>query len=100
MAMSKGIEREVKKLRELMWHFLEGEKCCFCKQPFLLKDVGKTIQFGDAVAPPMDDLPTIHHGNGNHRDNRKKNRKLAHQKCHKSHHAKLVFAAFRKRMAA
>ena len=84
--MQKRIRRELRKNRELLWHFLDGETCFFCHRPLL--DVhAKNIRFGDASAQPLDVAVTIHHKNGNHSDNRKQNRKLAHQSCHKRHHA-------------
>jgi hypothetical protein len=94
MAMSNGIRREVLKQRELLWHFLEKERCFFCKK--VLVTPPEPIKYGNATAPPMEQVVTIHHKNGNHADNRKANRALAHQSCHKSHHAKLVFSAWRK----
>src|SRR6266446_9742157 len=96
MAMSARIRTELNKQRELLWHFLEGEKCCFCHKSILSVDDflrSDGIQFGNATAPPMDLDITIHHANGNHDDNRKQNRKLSHGTCHKKHHANLVFAA-------
>jgi hypothetical protein len=98
MAMSPRIRRELGKQRELLWHFLEGQKCFFCKDPLLsLEDQRRTaeISFGNATAPPMDLDITIHHENGNHDDNRKSNRKPAHESCHKSWEAKRVFSALR-----
>jgi hypothetical protein len=95
MAMSNRIRQELGKLRELAWHFLEGEKCFFCRKDLLgIEDMvnGASVRFGNATAPPMDLDITIHHRNGNHEDNRKRNRKLAHATCHKQHHANLVFA--------
>lgn len=95
MAMSLAIRREIGKSRELLWHFLEGEVCFFCKKSLL--PYKAKIKFGDATAQPLSDLPTIHHVDGNHNNNRSTNRALAHQSCHKSHHAKLVFAELRGR---
>lgn len=95
MAMSNRIRQELGKLRELAWHFLEGENCFFCHKA-LLNDgdlaASAEISFGNATAPPMDLDITIHHKNGDHGDNRKANRKLSHATCHKKHHANLVFA--------
>lgn len=94
MAMSPRVRREREKGQELLWHFLLGQRCYFCKK--LLVPNAK-IKFGNAAAPGIDILEiTIHHENGNHSDNRDSNRKLAHQSCHKSHHAKLVFSDYRK----
>jgi len=93
MAMSKTSRRELQKQRELLWHFLDGEKCFFCKKALAVPP--EPIKYGNACAPPLDGIITIHHKNGNHSDNRKTNRALAHQSCHKSHHAKLVFGAWR-----
>lgn len=93
MAMSNRIRQELGKLRELAWHFLEGEKCFFCHKPLLnAEDRATVVCFGNATAPPMDLDITTHHKNGDHDDNRKANRKLAHATCHKQHHANLVFA--------
>jgi len=91
MAMSNAIRKEVNKQRELLWHFLEGEKCFFCHQLLVPKT---KIEFGNGYAQPIAELLTIHHKNEDHGDNRKCNRKLAHQSCHKSHHAKIVFKAY------
>jgi hypothetical protein len=98
MAMSRRTEMELNKGRELLWHFLEGEKCFFCNKGFLPTDIEP--KFGNARAPIFDMDITIHHKNGNHDDNRKANRRVAHQSCHKSYHAKLVFKKWRAEVAA
>src|SRR6266699_4294802 len=100
MAMSKESRREVGKSRELLWHFLEGEKCFFCKKPFLENGVPRYVKFGNASANPMDLDCTIHHKDGDHENNKQSNRALAHQSCHRSFHAKQVFGAWRKAVAA
>jgi hypothetical protein len=95
MAMSRDVRLERSKSLELLWHFLEGKKCFFCKER--LANEPWPIQYGNANAPVMDVRSiTIHHKNGDHSDNSPKNRALAHQKCHKSYHAKLVFGAYNK----
>jgi len=93
MAMSNETRKELLKQRELLWHFLDGQKCFFCKKELVPPPC--KIRYGNAAAPPLEQCVTIHHRNGNHSDNRKANRALAHQSCHKSHHAKLVFRAWR-----
>ena len=98
MAMSNATRRQQGKMRELLWHFLEGQTCFFCGKPLLsAEDVERfhEIRFGNASAPPMDLNITIHHRNENHDDNRKQNRTLGHESCHKTHHAKKVFRAWR-----
>jgi len=100
MAMSRRIRIETGKMRELLWHFLEGQTCCFCKEPlFSADDLARfdTVRFGNATAPPLDvEQLTIHHADENHDNNGKKNRKPCHQSCHKTHHAKKVFRAYRR----
>lgn len=101
MAMSARIRKEVGKGRELLWHFLEGEKCFFCKLPLLSPEEREMmtdgfVRFGNATAPPLELDITIHHRNGNHDDNRKSNRKLSHATCHKNHHAVDVFSKWRR----
>ena len=100
MAMSKSIRRELGKGRELLWQLLEDKKCFFCKKLFLPEGVPDYVKFGNGAAPPVPLDITTHHKNGNHNDNRKCNRVLAHDGCHKSFHAGLTFKAFRRRQAA
>jgi hypothetical protein len=98
MAMSKMIQKEVRKSRELLWLLLDGKKCCFCKE-LLLEEPGIEIRFGNATAPAMELDITLHHDDGNHANNgsfgNRKNILLSHETCHKSHHAQEVFRAFR-----
>lgn len=96
MAMSNAIRRELGKNRELLWHLLDGLKCCFCHKPLLDVELLKMVKFGDATAPALAILLTIHHKNGNHKDNRRRNRDMSHQSCHKSWEAKRVFTKWRK----
>jgi hypothetical protein len=94
MAMSRQVRLERSKSFELLWHFLEGKKCPFCKEPLVVPPW--PIQFGEATAPAIDVCSlTIHHDNEDHSDNGKKNRIPCHKKCHKSHHAKKVFGRLR-----
>jgi hypothetical protein len=90
--MRKSTRRELGKARELVWHFLEGERCFFCKEPLVEK---KDIEFGLSTAPPIPVEITIHHKC--EKSNRKKfqtvnqsksNRALAHRSCHKAYDAK------------
>jgi hypothetical protein len=97
MAMANRIRRELGKNREMLWHFLEGEKCFFCKE-LLIEETA--IAFGNATAQPLAVPLTIHHKDGNHKNNAKRNRVAAHQSCHKSFEAKRVFAKWRKELAA
>ena len=85
--MQKRIRRELGKSRELLWHFLDGQKCCFCHKP-LVNVKAENIRFGNATAKPIDLKITIHHKDGDHSNNEKSNRKLAHTTCHKRHHVK------------
>jgi hypothetical protein len=60
----------------------------FCKRP-LLDAKSENIQFGNATAKPIEVRLTIHHQNGNHSDNSKRNRAVVHETCHKKHHANI-----------
>lgn len=97
MSMSNRLRRELGKNRELLWHLLEGEKCFFCKEEFVSPE--QLPAFGNGRAFPVEVEITIHHKNGNHSDNAKPNRKLAHSNCHKVFHAKEVFSRWRKEVA-
>ncbi len=92
LSMRKSTRRELNKARELIWHFLEGERCFFCKE--LLAEQPE-IEFGLAQGPPIPVEITIHHKD--EESNRKKfsavdqskaNRTLAHRRCHKAYDAK------------
>lgn len=85
--MRRSTASELRMLREMVWHFTEGKKCPFCKKELL---PGATdLEYGERNCPPIKERLTIHHSNGNHDDNRKKNRKPAHQSCHKRYHIKI-----------
>ncbi|HTA46398.1 MAG TPA: hypothetical protein VK789_28340 [Bryobacteraceae bacterium] len=87
MAMRKSSRRELNKLRELLWFFVRGKRCYFCKRP--LSPAEKTIRDGDGRAEPFSALDiTIHHKNGDHDDKARVNETLAHSSCHKAHHAR------------
>lgn len=86
MAMRKSTRRELRKLRELVYHLLDGKICCFCFLPLIDTD---GVQFGSGDGPPLSDKVTIHHRDGCHENNERSNRRLAHARCHKSHHARL-----------
>lgn len=101
MAMSKSIRKELGKMRELLWLLLADKKCFFCKEPLLADGGGvpSYVKFGNASAPPLDLDITEHHKDGNHGNNKTSNLALCHESCHKSYHAKLVFAKWRKEAA-
>lgn len=99
MAMSRRMRREVAKSRELLWHLLEGKKCCFCRKPLLDSREGH-IRFGNATAPPLDLNITIHHHDGNHGNNTRQNRRIGHESCHKAFEAARIFRSWRARKAA
>jgi hypothetical protein len=86
--MRRSTRRELVKLRELAWHFLDGVKCEFCGKPILPRAASR-IRFGTSKIPPLPDSvirTTIHHRNENRRDNTKRNRGIAQQSCHMQHH--------------
>jgi hypothetical protein len=87
MAMRKSSRRELNKLRELLWFFVRGKTCYFCKQA--LAPDQKRITDGDGTAEPFTALDiTLHHLNGDHDDKAKSNERLSHFSCHKAHHAR------------
>lgn len=97
MAMAARIRRELGKSRELLWLLLADKVCFFCHKPILADGIPDYVKFGNATAPPLDLDVTWHHKNENHSDNRPRNLALSHESCHKSHHAKLVFAKWRQK---
>lgn len=84
MGMRRSTRQELRKLRELVRHFLEDVNCCFCKEPML--DSTNCYNHGDGEGSPFDVGITIHHADGNHSNNAKRNRKIAHTRCHKAYH--------------
>jgi hypothetical protein len=85
--MQSDTRSELRMLRELARHFLDGELCHFCGLP-LLPDAAAS-GFGHRDHPPIDAEITVHHADGNHENNAKENRKPCHSSCHKSYHLKL-----------
>jgi hypothetical protein len=61
------------KLKALVMDLLQGKVCFFCHEPF-----DDPLQV------------TEHHINGDHFDNRPENKSPAHEKCHRSYHAKII----------
>jgi hypothetical protein len=104
MAMSARIRKELGKARELLWWFLSCKrptnKCFFCKKTVLTEEQLEMlrdgwVKFGNASAPPLDLDITLHHKDGDHDNNDPDNLAPSHDSCHKSHHAKEVFEAWR-----
>jgi hypothetical protein len=90
MAMQKRIRKWLNKNRELLWHLLEGKRCFFCDGYLIPENDVSAVNFGTAQAPPIEFPITIHHKDGRCRNHVKSNRALAHQRCHKQHHAKEI----------
>ena len=86
MSMRKSTRQELRKCRELIRHLIRGKICWFCKKP--LMDDESYAKDGDGQGSPISRLITIHHKDGNHKNDEKKNKKLAHTSCHKSYHMK------------
>jgi len=99
MGMRRSTRQELRKLREICREALDGVRCFLCKELILQSD--NCYGPGDGEGSPFEVGITIHHADGNHSNNDKKNRKLVHTKCHKSHHLKERHAQRRaeKRMA-
>lgn len=103
MSMSLNTRREITKMRELLWVLLPSKKCFFCKR-LLMSDSDLEIslpglRLGNATAPPMDLDITIHHVDEDHENNAPSNWALAHESCHRSHHAKKTFKLHRASVA-
>lgn len=78
---------KAKKLKYLMEYMLEKQKpkCHFCKKsinPKMVRTKGIDL--------------TIHHVNEDGKDNRIGNKKLAHETCHRKHHASEVLGTYQK----
>lgn len=84
MPMRKAQRNELRKLRELVRSLLEDKKCCFCKAPLI---TGPLVKIGSADGAPVRGI-TIHHNDGDHGNDEKKNRRYVHCSCHKSFHMK------------
>src|ERR1700722_16094676 len=96
MAMSNTTRKELGKCRELLWMFLPGKKCFFCKQLLLPNGIPPYVKFGNASGAPIDVLGiTQHHKDENHDNNDLRNIVLCHESCHKSHHAVKIFKNWR-----
>lgn len=87
MSMRKSTRQELRKLREVLRYALRKKNCYFCHKPLI--DTKSYAKDGDGQGSPVRNI-TVHHKNGNHDDDREKNKALCHDKpCHRSHHAKL-----------
>jgi hypothetical protein len=96
MGMRKSTRREIRKLREMVWWAYRDVHCCFCHEPLLSQndddtddednEIVNAYGDGDGEASPMNLDVTLHHRNGNHEDNRRKNQAWSHRRCHKAHH--------------
>jgi hypothetical protein len=96
MAMRRSTKRELAKLREIVRFVLRDQCCVFCHKP-LLENCGDVQTDGDGRGRPVNADLTIHHADGDHENQKRSNKRLAHQKCHKSHHAKIAWKAFHKK---
>jgi hypothetical protein len=85
MGMRRSTRQELRKLREICRDLLDGKACMFCHEPLL--DTDNHYGHGDGEGSPFSatDL-TLHHKDGDHSNNAKKNRVWVHRRCHKSHH--------------
>jgi len=88
VAMRKSKRQELRKLRELIRSLLEDVKCFLCKEVLLTEG---WIHVGGCDGAPVSSQITIHHRNGDHDDNQKKNRTYVHTTCHKSYHMALLW---------
>lgn len=82
--MRKSTRQELRKLREIVREVLEGKLCPFCKEPLITDE--NCYGHGDGESSPFSTELTLHHKDGNHQNNEKKNRVWSHRRCHKSYH--------------
>lgn len=87
MGMRRSTRQELRKLREIVREVFEGVDCYFCKESLLNGDGKNHYGHGDGEGSPvrMTEL-TLHHRDGNHHNNEKRNRVWSHRRCHKSYH--------------
>lgn len=98
--MRRSTASELRMLREIVWHYGLIKKCPFCEKP-LLEQGANDLKFGERQFPPVKTKLAIHHEDGDHSNNDPKNRKPAHQSCHKRYHIRLQhLAAEGKRIGA
>jgi len=83
MAMRNDTRAELRMLRQLVWHAIEGKVCRFCGNA-LAPDW--EIAYGHGDAPEMPVELTLHHIDENPNNNAPANREICHRACHKAHH--------------
>jgi len=84
MGMRKSTRQELRKLREIVREVFEDRLCPFCKEPMITED--NCYNHGDGESSPFDIDWALHHKDGNHSNNEKRNRVWTHRRCHKSYH--------------
>jgi hypothetical protein len=94
--MRRGVRNELRILRELTNHFMtgghvrrdkQGHAVCYFTGIRLFKN--PSTEFGHHNHLKVREAIVVHHRNGDHDDNRPKNRTLALRSAHKSYHMKL-----------
>jgi len=110
MGMRKGTRQELRKLREMVRWAYADVVCYFCHEPLLTHEHDDTdyeddeladsfadaYQPGDGESSPMNTDVTLHHIDGDHENNDRRNHAWAHRRCHKSHHLAERHAARRR----
>ena len=84
--MKPSVLKELRMLREIARHLLDGQVCRFCGQ-LILPDAAAE-GFGHRNHTPIRIEMTIHHKDWNRENNVKDNRDLSHSSCHKKYHAR------------
>ena len=82
MAMRNDTRAELRMLRQIAWHYLEGQICPFCKNA-LVPDWD--IPYGHGDAPEMIFDLCVHHVDNDPDNNDQINRQVAHRSCHKAY---------------
>jgi hypothetical protein len=87
MGMRRSTRQELRKLREIAREILDGKTCLFCKELLISED--NSYGHGDGEGSPFATDLTLHHRDGDHSNNDKRNRVWTHRRCHKSYHLTL-----------
>jgi hypothetical protein len=93
MSMRKSTRQELRKSRELLRFFLRDKNCYICDTPLLAKsDRDSYAKDGDGQASPITEMPTIHHIDLDHDNDKQGNKAPVHDVCHRSFHLTLRHA--------
>jgi hypothetical protein len=79
---------ELQMLREFAWFYLPRLTCYFCQKPLSILGLG--MSFGHRRHPKVKVKITLHHIDGDRKNNSYANLTWAHSACHKRYHKQLL----------